>query len=83
MARLSVAQGPCSAVLQTVHGYHYAFQKFPFFVSPYICNSMYSRLYTIFFRSWLDLCYLFNVLIFVFYVATNGAENGERQFVWK
>jgi len=31
MARLSVAQGPCSAVLPTVHGCHYAFQKFPFF----------------------------------------------------
>jgi len=28
---LSVAQGPCSAVLPTVHGCHYAFQKFPFF----------------------------------------------------
>jgi len=31
MARLSVAQGPCSAVLPTVHGCHYAFQKFPVF----------------------------------------------------
>jgi hypothetical protein len=31
MARLSVAQVPCSAVLPTVHGCHYAFQKFPFF----------------------------------------------------
>jgi len=31
--RLSVVQGPCSAVLPTVHGCHYAFQKFPFFVS--------------------------------------------------
>ena len=31
MARLSVAQGPCSAVLPTVHGCHNAFQKFPFF----------------------------------------------------
>ena len=31
MLRLYVAQGPCSAVLPTVHGCHYAFQKFPFF----------------------------------------------------
>jgi len=31
MVRLSVAQGPCSAVLSTVHGCHYAFQKYPFF----------------------------------------------------
>jgi hypothetical protein len=31
MARLSVAQGPCSAVLPTVHGCQYAFQKSPFF----------------------------------------------------
>ena len=31
MARLSVAQGPCPAVLPTVHGRHYAFQTFPFF----------------------------------------------------
>jgi len=31
MARLSVAQGPSSVVLPTVHSYHYAFQKFPFF----------------------------------------------------
>jgi len=31
MASLSVAQGPCSAVLPTVHDCHYAFQKFPFF----------------------------------------------------
>ena len=31
MARLSVAQGPCSAVLPTVHGCHYAFKKFLFF----------------------------------------------------
>jgi len=31
MARLFVTQGPCSAVLPTVHGCHYAFQKFPFF----------------------------------------------------
>jgi len=37
MARLSVAQGSCSAVLPTVHGCHYAFQKFPFFcVTLYI-----------------------------------------------
>ena len=36
MARLSVAQGPCSAVLPTVHSCHYVFQKFPFFVSPCI-----------------------------------------------
>ena len=33
---MSVAQGPCSAILPTVHGCHYAFQKFPFFVSPCI-----------------------------------------------
>ena len=26
-----LAQGPCSAVVPTVHGCHYAFQKFPFF----------------------------------------------------
>src|SRR5215510_3630661 len=32
MAMLSVALGPYSAVLPTVHGYHYAFQKFPFFL---------------------------------------------------
>ena len=31
MARLSVAQRSCSAVLPTVHGCHYPFQKFPFF----------------------------------------------------
>ena len=40
MASLSVAQGPCSAVLPTVHGCHYAFQKFPFFcVTMYVENS--------------------------------------------
>jgi hypothetical protein len=33
---MSVAQGLCSAVLPTVHGCHYAFQKFQFFVSPCI-----------------------------------------------
>ena len=38
MARLSVALGPCSAVLPTVHGCHYAFQKFPFF-----CVTLYQR----------------------------------------
>ena len=38
MARLSLAQGPCSAVLPTVRGCHYAFQKVPrSFVSP--CTS--------------------------------------------
>jgi len=31
MARLFVAQGPCSAVLPTVRGCHYTFQKFLFF----------------------------------------------------
>ena len=31
MARLSVAEGPCSAVLPTVYGCHYAFQNFPLF----------------------------------------------------
>jgi Zn ribbon nucleic-acid-binding protein len=31
MARLSVAQGPFLAVLPTVHGCHYAFQKFPMY----------------------------------------------------
>jgi len=36
MARLSVPQGPCSAVLPTVLGRHYAFQKFPFIVPPFI-----------------------------------------------
>ena len=41
MARLSVAQGPCSAVLPTVNGCHYAFQKFPFFcVTLYITNTL-------------------------------------------
>ena len=38
MARLSVAQGPCSAVPPNVHGCHYAFQKFPFF-----CVTLYQR----------------------------------------
>ena len=33
IARLPVAQGPCSAVLPTVHGCQYSFQTFPFFVS--------------------------------------------------
>jgi len=33
MSENYVAQGPCSAVLLTVHGCHYAFQKFLFFVS--------------------------------------------------
>jgi len=32
MARLAVAQSPCSAVLPTVHGCHYAFRMFPFFL---------------------------------------------------
>jgi hypothetical protein len=40
MARLSVAQGPCSAVLPTVHGCHYAFQKFPFFCHPVYTNAL-------------------------------------------
>jgi len=40
MAMLSVAQGHCSALLPTVHGCHYAFQKFPFFMSLCIIVSM-------------------------------------------
>jgi len=41
MARLSVAQGPFSAVLPTVHGCHYAFQKFPFFLChPVLMHSV-------------------------------------------
>ena len=41
MATLSVAQGPCSAVLPTLHGCHYAFQKFPFFcVTLYVPESV-------------------------------------------
>jgi hypothetical protein len=46
MARLSVAEGPCSALLTTVHGCHYAFQKFTFFCHPihilYTINQMYT-----------------------------------------
>ena len=38
MERLSVAQDPCSAVLATVHGCHYEFQKFPFF----LCHPVFS-----------------------------------------
>ena len=39
MARMSVAEGPCSAVLPTVHGCHYAFKNFPFFwVTLYNCE---------------------------------------------
>jgi len=38
MAKLSVAQGPCSAVLPTVHDCHYAFQNFRFF-----CVTLYIR----------------------------------------
>jgi len=42
MASLSVAQGPCSAVLPTVHDCHYAFQKFPFFcVTLYFTKYIY------------------------------------------
>ena len=33
-----LAQGPCSAVLPTVHGCHYAFQSSRFFVSPCTCS---------------------------------------------
>jgi len=51
IAGLSVAQGPCSAVLPTVHGCHYAFQKIPFCV--YLS-------YTIHFNS--SICILFNLL---------------------
>ena len=40
MARLSVAQWPCSTVLPTVHGCHYTFKKFPFF-----CVTLYCALY--------------------------------------
>jgi hypothetical protein len=47
-ARLSLAQGPCSTVLPTVHGCHYAFQKFPFFcVTLYITNILVATLYNI------------------------------------
>ena len=38
-ARLSVARGTCSAVLPTVHGCHYAFQKFPFFCVTLCINN--------------------------------------------
>ena len=38
MAKLSVAQSPWPAVLPTAHGCHYAFQKYPFFVSPCITS---------------------------------------------
>jgi len=31
----------------------------------------------------MDIVGLLNILIFIFYVANNGAENCERQFVWK
>jgi len=41
-ARLSVAQGPCSAVLPTVHGCHYAFQKFPVF---FLCHPVQDALH--------------------------------------
>jgi len=42
---LSVAQGPCSTVLPTVHGCHYAFQKFPFF-GVILCVYIYVYIYT-------------------------------------
>jgi hypothetical protein len=32
-------QGPCSAVLPTVHGCHYAFHKFPF-----LCHLVFSSI---------------------------------------
>lgn len=31
----------------------------------------------------MDVCCLFNVLIFIIFVENNGAENDERQFVWE
>jgi len=49
MARLSVAQGPCSAVLQTVHGCHYAFQKLPF-----LCVTLYNRRLNVYFIIYKD-----------------------------
>ena len=57
MARLSVAQGPCSVVLLTVHGCHYAFQMFPFFcVTLYIHKKK---------TSWISVCL---ILFFFFFL---------------
>jgi len=57
MTRLSVAQGPCSSVLPTVHGCHYAFQNFPFFcVILYIDINQKQSNTTFFIR----LCYLYS-----------------------
>jgi len=54
---------------------------FVFVTSEYV-HFMYIHIYNILSQLKGFLC-LFNVLIFIFYVANNGAENGERQFVWK
>ena len=51
MARLSVAQGSCSAVLPTVHGCHYVFQKFPFF-----CVTLYIDIHTVIMFVNITLC---------------------------
>jgi hypothetical protein len=46
-------------------------------------RSKYVQSYIYYSLSQLNGCCLFNVLIFIFYVAHSGAENGKRQFVWK
>ena len=55
MSENYVAQGPLSAVLPTVHGCHYAFQKFLFFVS--LCINVEENVYNF------VLTYLLTILL--------------------
>ena len=63
MSENYVAQGPCFAVLPTVHGCHYAFQKFPFFVSS--CITQFSRLILHFGKQFHVIFFSFPIMLHV------------------
>jgi hypothetical protein len=60
----------------------YVQNTFVFVRSKYVQSCIYIYIDNIL-SQLVDVCCSFNVIIFIFYVANNGAENGERQFAWK